>query len=264
MLLACMQAPVNMLVDFLFQDIIEAPTADAYKVQIASQQVRRRIGDQFNAVTDHARGIMRSSVSYARNVLAIVPDERSPLQRRLSRRLSSSVMDHFTLADASTRNIPPAVMQLYSSTAMVLKDVFENSGDTVSAPGSPGRTYDTAERGVAGDHNFSSYDSFYSTWLDQSEQLQGSAKIEFQERWGLDGDVDEANVHELVPLGVPAKLRNVIFGRLLNPTTRKDVLLEALTESVEEANDKISKLKVATDVQVGLEVMHLFIMDLLG
>jgi hypothetical protein len=263
-LLACMQAPVNMLVDFLFQDIIEAPTADEFKVHMQTQQVRRMMGDQITSVAANARGAVRKSISLARNAFSVVPESVSKKRKKLAERVTSSVMEHFTVADATTRHVPPSVLFTYASTAMALSDVFGNADAVLSETGSPVRCYDNVEKGEIDEQDFNSIDSFESTWLEQFHFLQGSAKNEFQERWGLDPVALEAKRKNLVPSGVARTMRAWLGGVFLNPITRQDVLTAALEDSVKLSKDKIRKLKIATDIQVGLEVMHLFIIDLLG
>ena len=69
-LIACATAPINMFVDFLFEDIISAPTADEYKVDLQSHQLRQRLGRRMSAVAASARGAIRNSISIASNRIA--------------------------------------------------------------------------------------------------------------------------------------------------------------------------------------------------
>lgn len=145
--------------------------------------------------------------------------------------------------------------------------------------------YDTVERGgvrMSGDA-VASFDSFCAVLYKQSEHLSGHAKAEFQARWGCDshqhdsqheaGD-SQRNTHIFgsakheVPSGRSAKLRGVYKSMSCWETeskrTRKLILSQAMEETSQLSRDKLSKLEVASDMHVGLEIIHQFIIDLLG
>ena len=286
-LIACATAPINMLVDFLFQDIISAPTADEYKVDLESRQLRQRLGRRMSAVAANARGAIRNSISIASNrITPILPVARRTLSARLSTRVSST----FTVPEATTRQLPPSVVRSYASTSMMLKNVFDQQESGASgtrrsiiAPvrmsvllatnineegENESSVYDSVERGDMSDAT--SFDSFYAMLHKQWEHLTGQAKSEFQERWGFESGYDsadsESNIfgsdHD-VPSGISLKIRSKLCCNN-ERKTRKHVLSEAIGEISQMSTEKISKLKLASDMHVGLEIMHLFIIDLLG
>ena len=296
-LIACATAPINMVVDFLFQDIISAPSADEYKVELQSRQLRQRIGRRMSAVAANARGAIRNSISIASNQIAPVLPVSRPTSLRM--RWSSphgSVTKQFTVPDVTTRRLPPSVTRSYASTSMILKDMFEHkvppseSRRCVVAPvrrsvllaagdsraegeeeENESSLYDSVERGGMGDHgDTASFNSFYAMLCKQCENLNGDSKSEFQERWGFAPEYDaldnQSNVfgsdNEVVS-GISAKIRSVLCSRNENKT-RKHILSKAIEETSQFSKEKITKLKVASDMQVGLEIMHLFIIDLLG
>jgi hypothetical protein len=133
-LLACATAPINMLVDFLFEDIILAPSADEYKVELQSRQMRARFGRQAASLAATTRGVIRKSISMARNSLALMlpVSMQASKSKKLPSRLSSTVMEHFTVPDASIRTLPPSVVRSYASTSMILKDVFGDNKEPAS------------------------------------------------------------------------------------------------------------------------------------
>jgi hypothetical protein len=294
-LIACATAPVNMLVDFLFQDIISAPSADEYKVELQSRQIRQRFGRRISTVASHARGAIRNSISMARSGIApVLGGSNSPShgskKRSLSARVSSNILQRFTVAEASTRQFPPSVVQSYASTSMILKGVFdhqESTSDTrtsVIVPTSMSRLlrtdidshdeaspYDSAERGQSETENLVSIDSFFSMLQEQCELLQGPARKDFEERWGLDADSYSAGNQpnpDVVPVQsrMSAKWkRSLCCSKQHNRNTRrKQIISSAIEKTTQVSNEKIHKLRIASDLQVGLEVMHLFIIDLLG
>jgi hypothetical protein len=269
-LLGILQAPVNMLVDFLFQDIIEASTADEFKVQTQAQKLRRKIGDQIAAVDGHAKNILSSSK---------VVGKKFDIESHkvvLPRSRSMSIMEHLTVPDATSRVVPPALVQSYASTSMMLKGAFGNAIESWPSSrvrsnrfplcGSSGRDLhrlcDAAENGVISDLDPDSFDDFYSRFQDQCEQLEGAEKVEFLERWGLQitSDHDE----HAMPV-VTSRLKACSCLTIANrDKPHREVLANMLKNVAEFSSEKINELKVATDVQVGLEVMHYFIIDLLG
>jgi hypothetical protein len=100
--------------------------------------------------------------------------------------------------------------------------------------------------------------------------LTGSAKKEFQERWHLKPEFDIPNSESdifssdnVVASGMSATMRRILFC-WKEKKTRKQILTEAIESTSQFSKQKIEKLKVASDIQVGLEIMHLFIIDLLG
>lgn len=274
-----------MIVDYLFQDIISAPLADEYNAEVQSLQRRRQVGQ---GLATTARRAVRNSISFTNNAFSIVPHETAShrqgkeataIKRSTLYRMSSSLKDQFTVADASSRHVPPSVVQSYTSTSNVLKGAFSGdyeNGDSVSDYGrwtNDGRVrsnsnsaHDSAERGELECVDTSSFESFYVLLLEQCKLLDGPAKVEFEKRWGLDAD-SEHLVQDLVPSGVTAKLRLLFCCESQSQsrtTSRKEIFRMAIEETVEFCDAKIRELKICTDIQVGLEVMHLFIIDLLG
>ena len=292
-LIACATAPINMLVDFLFQDIISAPSADEYKVELQSRQSRQRFGRRLATVAANMRASVRNSISVASSAIApILPlaNLRTASPKSLFSRISSRVIEHFTVKDASIRMMPPNVVQSYALTSLVLKDVFDKEttnsahSETRDKPSGVPRTlvvdsttdenrlslYDTVERGEMSDRHFICYDDFYAKLYTQNRQLSGVEQIEFQERWGFDAKYDSLDSHSNIfgsdqeaPSSIAAKImKNLPCFR--SNTTRRMVLTEAIEETCHISNEKMNKLKVASDMHVGLEIMHLFIIDLLG
>jgi hypothetical protein len=100
--------------------------------------------------------------------------------------------------------------------------------------------------------------------------LTGSALKEFQERWHLDPKFDISNSESdifssdnVVASGISATTRRILFC-WKEKKTRKQILTEAIESTSHFSKEKIKKLKGASDIQVGFEIMHLFIIDLLG
>jgi hypothetical protein len=161
-------------------------------------------------------------------------------------------MDTFTVPDAVMRKVPPAVVNSYISTAYVLKDAFE-------AQRARSESYDSAESGLVRDADMNSFSDFSSKLFKQYDCLSGEMKREFVDRWGLEestGGSHGAMYPDLVvPSGIGCSKRHV---------SRQVTISRTLEETKIFSNRKMLKLRLATDIHVGLEVMHLFIIDLLG
>ena len=50
----------------------------------------------------------------------------------------------------------------------------------------------------------------------------------------------------------------------LPPKGTRDIIRQEIQDVKKESDEKRSKLDAASDVQIGLEMMHLFVVDLLG
>jgi hypothetical protein len=101
--------------------------------------------------------------------------------------------------------------------------------------------------------------------------LSGPAKVDFQERWGVDSHYDASDTqsnmfgssHD-VSSGISSKLRRKLSCGKGSKKTRDVVLAKAIAEASHFSNEKIAKFKIASDMHVGLEIMHFFIIDLIG
>jgi hypothetical protein len=277
-----------MAIDFLFQDIISAPTADEYKVELRARQVRERFGSNVARVVENASGAVQNSVSIARNRISPALPVSRPVPRESSISWRDSIKERF-VANVTTRSVPPGVVASYASTTMMLTNSFADkvpasaarrsmitpiSVSTLLATDTSENEefslYDSVERGDmdAGVDDGSSLGAFFAMLYKQCAFLNGPAKTEFQERWGIKSAVDNqaemfGSDDEAVPSGIFFKIWNkVCFWK--KKKTREQILSEAILETSQSSNEKIKKLKVAPDIQVGLEIMHLFIIDLLG
>jgi hypothetical protein len=194
--------------------------------------------------------------------------------------LLAGVWGVFAVPDATVRKVPPGVVRSYAVTAMVLKDQFDTNKNpeggvlaTETETNDEASLYDAVERGAFNDAASASFRSFCVMLHKQSEQLTGPDKIDFDARWGCDSEFYEALEHQNqtsvfhsdhdVPSGIAAKIRNKLFFCKAY-RTRKRILSDTIEETRQLSKEKIKKLRVASDMQVGLEMMHLFIIDLLG
>ena len=283
-LIAVGTGPINMVVDFLFEDIISAPLEDEYKAAAKSNEIQNIIGRRFSAIGTAARGALRNSISAARKSISaaagLIPSTTVPSQheRKLSlARLSSTLLEQFTVPDASTRRVPPSVLTSHSSTAAVLKGALKtqhqssfsrqhtnnNMQNTNEDVASSPTTYESMERGEKCQVQYDNMLGIFSSEvLLQYEQLSDEMKCDFENRWGFVAD-NGSNIWD-DGFGRRWSWRNYtsrICGVRIN---RKDELSIAMEKVKMESEQKIAKLHMAPDNHIGLEVMHMFIIDLLG
>ena len=284
-LIAAATGPINMLVDFLFEDVISAPLADEYKVAARSREFRQRVGRRFSAMGSAARDAVRNSISLARNSISpIVASSinqntvQHPTSRFSFSRLASTILEQFAVPDATLRKVPPAVVSSHSSTAAVLQGVF---GDQYQSNVDRHRhrlnaddhefedmdmdasrfQYDSMERGGGTSSNGINY--FTAEVLRQYDQLNEYSRREFRERWGFELYSDDIWGSKSRQRKKKRSVISSICGTYHN-ANRKDILSKELAEVEQESERKIAKLSIAPDSHIGLEIMHLFIIDLLG
>ena len=271
MLIACATAPINVTVDFLFENVIYAPLADHYKVNSKSQS---RIGRRVSVLAMKARDAIHNSVS------TMVPSaQKKKGKRPLLRKLSASFVEHFTLSEATARQLPQSLVRSHACACQALNSVFFKDSTGHSAPftnSAPNEKstlpstntcnfvscYDLAEKGDVWRYD-ESFDSFTTSLWKQCEQLSGASRVEFQRRWGIDDGMDENSVKLTgyrVPCGETSKVR--IMRSMKRNKKRK--LKKMIAASSATADDKVHELRNATNVHIGLEILHLFIIDLLG
>ena len=163
-----------------------------------------------------------------------------------------------------------SIIALVRMSALLARDTHDDEGEEDKEEDANSSVYDSVERGALSD-GAPSFESFHARLDRQNEHLSGEAKREFQKRWGFAPEYDaldsQSNIfgsdREVVS-GISAKMWSTLCSSQNENKTRKQMLSKAIKEASQFSNEKIQKLKLASDIQVGLEIMHLFIIDLLG
>ena len=272
-LIAAATGPINMLVDFLFEDVISAPLADEYKAAARSREFRQRVGRRLSAMGPAVREAIRSTLPVARN--SISPDHSSVghlTPKSSFSKLTSTILEQFAVPDATIRKVPPSVISSHSSTAAVLKGVFgdhdhcnsnavDHGLDDLNMDSSQVQ-YDAMERGGRGGSCSRGIADFTTEVLQQYDQLNEYSRREFRERWGFVPNSSDVWKSKSRQRRIKTCTISSICGT--HHSTRKDILSEELTKVERESEREIAKLSIAPDSHIGLEIMHLFIIDLLG
>eukprot|EP00603_Paraphysomonas_imperforata_P009834 CAMPEP_0114468378 /NCGR_PEP_ID=MMETSP0104-20121206/10145_1 /TAXON_ID=37642 ORGANISM="Paraphysomonas imperforata, Strain PA2" /NCGR_SAMPLE_ID=MMETSP0104 /ASSEMBLY_ACC=CAM_ASM_000202 /LENGTH=988 /DNA_ID=CAMNT_0001641949 /DNA_START=315 /DNA_END=3278 /DNA_ORIENTATION=- len=322
-LIATAQAPINILVDQLFEGILSAPLADDFKVEVQARHSRRQFGQKASHAAAAVRGAVRNSISLARNSISVLSNSnqaepinpqavRPGLLRRRSS-LTNRLHEMVVLPNVSTRSFPPSVVSSHALTAVVIDKAFDEiraesrkqmeqsvekterleiSTPKVEAISLGGTiadekddvSYEALENGEIERHRntevLSSFSSFKTMLLEQYEQLSDHAKMIFVEHWGFDPETqswhagsgsaeqkantvhpsDNLSVH---PPGVSLSQR-LLRCCSKKEETREKVLTQAIARASAEAKKNAKRLQLAPDLQIGLEILHIFIIDLLG
>jgi hypothetical protein len=299
-LIAVATSPINVLIDFLFDDILAAPLVEDYKAEVQAREARKP-----NQST-HPPAPEVDEPYYSKPPHELASENVTSFSVRLHEMLA--------LPHVSIRSFPPSTMSSYASTAMIVSGTLE-TGNTMRSSSVKSTQNQLKHLGSSGDELFiaspagsnrkndydNSRDIFHALEVGQAmksqkrtpitlkrdlmrqyEQLcDEKTKLVFRTHWGFD---PATNSFCDLSLGLPhsrgsispesnnyikvSKKRKMsslsFFHKGEDQPTRECQLSLALKQIDERTNDKIKQLKHATDMQIGLEIMHQFIIDLLG
>ena len=289
-LIAIATGPFNLFVDFLFK-IIAAPLVEEYNLDIASRLAFRQFQDSKATLRNRVR---KSVAAAAQNSLysSSVKDvgDKDDEQAQKTHELHLSTWKSFVLSNATVRDIPDPVVGLHQRTSLLLSGSFadaeENSSDTpldhsisVIKTGHhvalTARTradsddlHDADERGAMS-MDICPQQAFLVALTHQFKNLRGQRKAEFQARWGILDDqcdtweaTDSVEATELARINEWPNTISRLFSR--RKMTRRDVLAAAVVNTDTKSRIQIERLRNTTDQHQGMEIMHAFIIDLLG
>jgi hypothetical protein len=132
---AAASAPFNVFVDILFEDILSAPLADEFRVNIKAQHMSMRSMDTHKQhLYTHApvkpRNMVRSSAALANTattpVFTLALPTPPALEMKRTKRLSSTVMNSLVVPNASIRLFPPSVIDARATLAEALLGSFQD------------------------------------------------------------------------------------------------------------------------------------------
>lgn len=249
-IVAVFTAPVNLLVDFLF-DILFSPTADSIKVA-AEESTVKKVGRRVSV------GIRRASVA------------GQQIAENLSRKARTSFIQAFKNDKNVPENalvIPESAMEAQSLAYTSMKDMISDiktnnervldrrkSAREASFKTKNRRTPTTVLASPIGKLNSPIEDLFNELCFDIVEQrraLKSSEQEEFDLAWGID------------PTGEFSRQQSSFLWFILKKSS-KQIIKEELAIVQKEARSSTEKLRLATDMHTGLEILHLFVLDLLG
>jgi hypothetical protein len=293
-------APINIMIDALFEGILSAPLADEYKLDIQARQLRQQQGNFFTHVADNIRGGFRNSISHTHksNRTRTQPsaernieegDDGAVVLNRQQSTLSNRIHALIALPDVTTRTFSPPIISSRALASVVNNKTFGPHAVTESAIVVPSKiattdnaSFDSLENGQI--HKCSDtttdYASFHTNFIEQYKRLSGDIRLDFKDHWGFDPvnltwsnlprDTVNKRRGEVHPDGLDYLGSHINanpfwpYCKRKGGQCRERLITQAIAEANSQANEKEKKLKVATDMQIGLEILHLFIIDLLG
>lgn len=269
-LVAVATAPINLVVDFIFDDILSAPTADSAKLN-AEPNALQRAGKQLNAARRASvNAVRRASVS----LQAAIPARRESkkmINTAATRMIPESTISAQSLANASVTEALGIFKESHQKYEDERKSILGHT-TSKSMINTSRRTRQTRGAGapaiearnpvainamaLPGTTMFGySVDAQFAELskeiIAQRRRLKPSEQEDFDIRWGFDPNGE--------------------FSResaLSNLCCRKSGPEAAIKKELEfvakESAEKYEKLRLATDAHTGLEMLHLFVLDLLG
>jgi hypothetical protein len=283
---AMFTSPVNLIVDFLFHDILSAPTADSLKLQkqdTALKRVARRVSTVGTEVANAGRRVGRRISQASVEAMAALAKEG---HSRQTLNIPETTMEAHINASVSTGHLVEAIRKKNDSEridrdrercqSITFKKratlTQKRSQEKASFEGEVVVRKSEASTSLA-DVDFSmdprpspkvspnetqaskpAEDLFGDLWVDIVEQrklLSRSEQELFDEKWAIDPTGEFYKVQKRVGNGY----------RQLNA---EDLIRAELSAVRTESQHKFQKLRFATDMHIGLELLHLFILDLLG
>ena len=271
-------------IDMIF-DLLSAPTADALKVATQDTAIKR-IGRRVSNAARRMSAAAVNLVNNSRNVIARASGKS--LVGTATRKIPRSTEDAYVLATASMAVVADASrqhleanqlrrLQRYHSAVSFRNNdeghrgqtrndngsFSDNSGSSSSSSSdssvssaTPNAVSAQGQKAIP-DGITQRLDKLIDQVLRQRQLLKPSEIDAFDRQWGIDPSGEFATgVASMVPcwpgLGTLATLGS------------KELIRRELAFVNDETAKKTEKLSVATDAHTGLELLHLFIMDLLG
>jgi hypothetical protein len=261
LVVAILTAPINFVVDFLFVDILSAQSIDQNKANRAKSRLQlnhafshlsRAAGTLFSRTPmvpmkqggpgDHQQAV--PPASFNRHTVKI-PSETSSAQS-LALELASDLVGNTQrrlkmLNEGREQSRSQHLVEREKMNLVRKRTVIERS---LGITRKHGRSSSTV---VGDDELLTLFSSFVVDLSDQRKALKANRRERFDVRWGVD------------PTGE--------FSRrwtTLGPVNNEKILRDEMQFVRSETEKKIKKLEIASDSHIGVELMHLFMLDVLG
>ena len=262
-------------IDMIF-DLLTAPVADELKISSQSNNgtlalVARRMSNaarRMSSVATNAASVAISSISSTKNLLVGLTTRKIPHSTEIAHKLATASMS--VLASTSIQQLQERQltrMRTYyrhqNETSGDLHDSDDDDSDSDSSESSDESNYSSVERDGIRNASKAEDSRKEEKVVDvmtnlcreiacQRRLLKSSELELFDEQWGID------------PTGEFAAGDKSIIPCMKHKDGAFDIISQQLKLVEDEVNMKSEKLKIATDAHTGLEILHLFIKDLLG
>ena len=287
-------ALINLIVDFLFEDILFAPTMDSTKKQkesIISKGINLKESHQKdnNNNNNNNNNNLKDGEIEIRPESSPSPSNQSNSKESQSKSKSKEIkiQTRKTLFDnvkelETTRMVPSSTQEAHELAVISVKEIIKDqvsniknimmrqesrrkeSGhlkqksslekyrESLKHRGESQKVKSKANRSI---DEVALEEQFIELTVDiveQRKELKRSQQDGFDEMWGID------------PTGEFSKQRQNYLIFWSQSKSSGDIIKQELKFVDEETKIKSGKLRYASDVQAGLEILHYFILDLLG
>ena len=271
-------------IDRIFE-LLSAPVADEQKLE-SQDTTLKRLGRRASNVARRASNFALSAAAAARAKIT----RATAIVGTVTRQLPSSTETAHALAAASMTTIAETSRRTIQARQMSQLRSFYNSGGKYGKPDGDS----SSSSGGDSDDNSSSSDSDSEAGVSQSSQMRGAEtltdgslavspktkvsqtptsqtlkrlmeEVQCQRRLLKPSEVEEFDLQwGLDPMGEFTQGDRKILPCFKGMAGAEELIMNELDFVKAETAKKTEKLNIASDAHTGLEIMHLFIKDLLG
>ena len=257
---AMFTALFNVPLDFMFA-LLFAPTADDLKIKNDENTVTNKVGRGVaNAATAVGNTVRRASLMISNGAAAALRKRREAKIGELTRHIPDVTNEAHSLATQTLSYVAPMLQkneldrekgkqELCYKTNMITKSEIPLP-ETLS-------TLPTTEISMT------LYKSLCQDILLQRQLLKPSELIVFDAQWSIISDEsNEMNNYRVEPLLSYHECTNKKLKNIMSPVEL--TILKEVYHTQFQCKEKADKLQYANDSHIGLEILHSFILDLLG
>ena len=270
MVVAILTALFNVPMDMVF-DLIHAPTADEMKVRNDESSLVNRVGRRMSNVAENAaKTIRRASAILSNATAAAVGRKRDVQAGEMTRFIPDATHHAHGLATQSIGIIQPVLLQNQLKRLHGRESVYtraassrKNGGLSVTG-GSKGinSSTDLSKMPIEA-QSMAKYKNLCQDILLQRQLLRPSDVANFDTQWSLATDEnDELNNYSIDRV---EHMEGMSASQIKNGMTPvEQCVLGEIVNTKTEACQITKDLRYATDEHIGLEILHYFILDILG
>lgn len=270
--IAILTTPVNLIVDFLCIDILTAPTADDIKLN-AQENIAKKVGRRLSNVARRASNVTMDAVNSI--VKKIEPKKRQTMVMTKTMVVPGATKTAHSLASVSVKDFLYSAKQnneefvshrvIERTAAMTVERARSerkqhiNHSSTIGEIAHHGGNFNPSAFEVHSKVGKGLNSSVQSKFLelsidmkDQRKKLKPCEQEEFDNYWGVD------------PTGEFSQQNNWLYGFMNFKKNSKFIIMNNLKSTIVTTEQKLETLRIATDLQIGLEILHQFITDILG
>lgn len=272
-MVAIFTAPINLLVDYLFVDVLSAPTLDEVKLKRQHEMKQSKLNQMVKKAGDSVRRASAVTV----DAIKVARKQFGGQSHHVSLQIPETTMEAHTLAKLSSRMFvqeQKVILEKQLSSRNTTRSeslVARHQRSVTRNYALNNRERRTMDRAKHNDNNSRGEDAksqqlrlreeveelahlFGEFMVDLNEQrraLKPSTRDRYDSQWGVD------------PTGEFSKQWSASWSGV-GLSSAENALRNEMKLVRSETKRKVEKLHLATDSQIGLEMLHMFVMDVLG